>query len=424
MSQRKIGRYEIIDVLGQGAMGVVYKCVDSVLNRPVALKTMNLGLSGNQDIRERFYREGKTLGEMNHTNIVTVYELNEFGNTCFIVMEYLEGTSLDRLISERQPLNVVSKLEIVRQICDGVAFAHKHGVIHRDLKPANIFIRDDGVVKILDFGVAKLASSRVTRTGVVLGTVSYMAPEQLLGEDIDERADVFSIGAIMYELFSYRKPFDGETITQVMGKVMNTNPGEIEGLDSSIAFIINHALEKDRNKRYRTVREMLGNIEQILKHEKKKQIKAQTFIDKTITSQIKDVRKQLRKIEEMKKRIQQHLDEATLAMKQERYEDAIQAAEAILELDNAHQQAEKILQHAKKYLELKREEDLHKQKWVKDRLIEAQGQMDQANYIKACEICESVLKVDRENEDARVIRAVCIKKIKDFLEKIEKTDHP
>ena len=161
MSQGKIGRYEILDVLGQGSMGVVYQCRDTVLNRPVALKTMNLGLSGNEEVKERFYREGKTLGELNHTNIVTVYELNEFGSTCFIVMELLVGKSLDHMIEDHQDLSIMTKLEIVRQLCNGVVFAHSRGVIHRDLKPANVFIRDDGVVKILDFGVAKLSSSKM-----------------------------------------------------------------------------------------------------------------------------------------------------------------------------------------------------------------------------------------------------------------------
>lgn len=365
MSNRRIGRYEIVDILGQGAMGVVYKCRDSVLDRYVALKTMNLGLNTNPEVKERFYREGKTLGELTHNNIVSVFELNEFGNTCFIVMEYLEGQSLDQLISSRQELATITKLEIIRQICDGVAFAHSGGIIHRDLKPANVLIRDDGVVKILDFGVAKLASSHMTKSGVILGTVSYMAPEQLMGEEIDERADVFSIGAMMYELFAYKKPFDGDTISQVMGQIINTQPGNIHGVDKSINLIISKALQKQRDERFQTVREMISSLEQLLMMEKRKRVKAQTFIDKTITSQIKDVRKQLRKIEEMKQQIGTHLDEASLALKQGRFADAIDSAKEVLKLDNAHQKAEKILEHATKYMELKQEEEKHKMKWVR-----------------------------------------------------------
>ncbi len=423
MTQRRIGRYEILDVLGQGSMGVVYKCRDTVLNRYVALKTMNLGLSSNPDLKERFYREGKTLGTLNHTNIVSVYELNEFGSTCYIVMEYLEGTSLNQLINDHQELATMTKLEIVRQVCNGVIFAHDRGIIHRDLKPANIFLREDGLIKILDFGVAKLATSKMTKSGVILGTVAYMAPEQLMGETIDVRADVFSIGAIMYELFSYKKPFRGDTITQVMGSIINTRPGDIKGVDKSINFIIQHALEKDRNRRYQTVKELQGNVEQLLEFEKKKRIKTRNIIDKTITSQIQDVRKQLQKIEVIKEEIRQQLDVAELALKEDRFDDAIEAAREVLKRDNAHQKAEKILAHAKKYKELKKEEEKHKLRWIHDRLVEAQKAMDNQHHMHACELCESILKVDAQNSDAKVIKAVCIKKIKDFLDKIEKTDY-
>jgi len=404
-------------------MGVVYKCRDTVLNRYVALKTMNLGLSSNPELKERFYREGKTLGTLNHTNIVSVYELNEFGSTCYIVMEFLEGTSLDQLIRDRQELATMTKLEIIRQVCSGVMFAHERGVIHRDLKPANIFLREDGLIKILDFGVAKLATSKMTKSGVILGTVAYMAPEQLMGETIDVRADVFSIGAIMYELFSYRKPFRGDTITQVMGSIINTRPGDIKGVDKSINFIIQHALEKDRNRRYQTVKELRGNVEQLLEFEKKKRIKTRNIIDKTITSQIQDVRKQLQKIEVIKEEIRRQLDLAELALKEDRFDDAIEAAQEVLKRDNAHQKAEKILAHAKKYKALKKEEEKHKLRWIHDRLVEAQKAMDNEHHMHACELCESILKVDAQNSDAKVIKAVCIKKIKDFLDRIEKTDY-
>ncbi len=423
MTQRRIGRYEILDVLGQGSMGVVYKCRDTVLNRYVALKTMNLGLSNNPEIRERFYREGKTLGTLSHKNIVSVYELNEFGSTCYIVMEYLEGTSLDQIIADHQELATLTKLEIIRQICNGVIFAHEKGVIHRDLKPANIFLREDGLIKILDFGVAKLATSKMTKSGVILGTLAYMAPEQLMGETVDERVDVFSIGAIMYELFSYRKPFVGDTITEVMGNIINTHPGEIKGVDKSINFIIQHGLEKDRNRRYQTVKELRGNVEQLLEFEKKKRIKSRNIIDKTITSQIQDVKVQLKKIEAIKAEIRVQLEKAQLALKEDRFDDAIEAAEMVLKRDNAHQKAEKILELAKKYKMLKQEEEKHKMRWVRDRLAEAQQAMDNEHHMHACELCESILKVDSQNSDARVIKAVCIKKIRDFLERIEKTDH-
>jgi len=423
MKHRKIGRYEIIDVIGQGSMGVVYKCLDSVLNRYVALKTMNIENSSDANIKERFYREGKTLGELQNKNIVSVYELNEFSNLCYIVMELLEGQSLDKLISLKDKLSKVAKLEILRQICNGVSFAHSKGVIHRDLKPANIFLREDGVIKILDFGVAKLASSNMTHSGVVLGTISYMAPEQLMGEEIDERADIFSIGTIMYELFSHNKPFDGESITEIMGKLINTKPGEIKGLDKGINMIISRALEKNRDKRYGSVKEIRQHIEQILELEKKKHTKSKTMIDKTITSRIKDVKQQLKKIEKIKEEIKERLAKAKVYMKHGSFDNAIDECKVILKLDNVHRDAENILEQATKMKKIKAEEEIHKQRWIKEKLIEAQQKLEEKHLIKAFELCESILKVDNKTNDAKVIRSVCMKKLRDFLEKHEKANH-
>lgn len=421
MKHRKLGRYEITDIIGQGSMGVVYRCLDSVLNRYVALKTMNLSNSADKSIKERFYREGKTLGELQHKNIVSVYELNEFSNLCFIVMELLEGQSLDKIISLKDKLSNVAKLEILRQICNGVDFAHSKGVIHRDLKPANIFLREDGVIKILDFGVAKLASSNMTHSGVVLGTISYMAPEQLMGEDIDERADIFSIGTIMYELFSHNKPFDGDSITEIMGKLINTKPNEIKGLDKGINMIISRALEKDRDKRYLTVKELRQHIEQILVLEKKNFTKSKTMIDKTITSRINDVKQQLKKIEKIKEEIKERLAKSKVYMKHGSFDNAILECEEILKLDNVHREAEDILEQAEKMKAIKAEEAVHKQKWIKEKLIEAQLHLEDKHLIKACELCESILKVDSKNNDAKVVKSVSLKKLRDFLEKHEKT---
>jgi tetratricopeptide (TPR) repeat protein len=208
-----------------------------------------------------------------------------------------------------------------------------------------------------------------------------------------------------------------------MGQIINTQPGEIHGVDASINLIITKALMKDRSQRFQTVREMISSLEQMIIMEKRKRVKARTFIDKTITSQIKDVRKQLRKIEEMKQQINTHLEEASLALKQGRFETAITSAKEVLKLDNAHQKAEKILEHATKYMELKQEEEKHKMKWIREKLVEAQENMQTNHYIKACEVCESIIKVDPDNNDARVMKAVSIKKIKDFLDKVEQTDH-
>ncbi len=419
MKIRKINKYEIVDVIGQGSMGVVYKCIDTVLNRYVALKTLNLQLASNPEIRERFYREAKILANLTHTNIVQVYELKEFENFCYIVMEYLEGESLKSIITNKKPLSHLSKLEIARQIASGIAYAHSKGVIHRDLKPANIFIREDGVVKILDFGVAKLATSDMTAKGTILGTISYMAPEQLRGLDVDERSDIFSIGAIMYEMFSYNKPFHATSVTEVMSKIVNKTPDYIPRAPKDINGIIFKCLAKNPLERYQSAEELRTAIEELIAKQKQKKQKSKSFIDHSITSQILNVKEQIKKLKELKNKIDAHIKKAKQLLKEDNLKEAIKEAEKVLELDNANQEAEKIIEKAKRFLQLKQEQEKLKGKWIKEKLIEANEQYDSGNLIKACEICESILKVDPSNHDAKVIKSICIKKIKEFLERIE-----
>ena len=419
MKFRRINKYEIVDVIGQGSMGVVYKCIDTVLNRYVALKTLNLHFANNPEIKERFYREAKILANLTHTNIVQVYELKEFENFCYLVMEYLEGESLKSIISNKKPLSQLSKLEIARQIANGVSYAHSKGVIHRDLKPANIFIREDGVVKILDFGVAKLKTSNITTKGTILGTISYMAPEQLQGKEIDERADIFAIGAIMYEMFSYRKPFHATNITEIMQKIIHKSPDYIPRAPKNINEIIFKCLAKNPEERYQNADELKTEIEELIAKLKQKKQKSRSFIDHTITSQILNVKEQIKKLKELKRKIDTHINNAKQMLKEDKLEEAINEAKMVLELDNANQEAEKIIEKAKRFLELKKEQEKLKAKWIKEKLIEANEQYDKGNLIKACEICESILRVDPSNHDAKVIKSICIKKIREFLEKVE-----
>ena len=218
---RTIGKYLVERVLGQGAMGTVYLARDPGLDRPVALKTLTLGPGDSRDLRLRFQREAEAAGGLRHPNIVTVYDVGEDAGRPYIAMEYVCGTDLEHVIHGGEPYPIEWALDVLRQVCEGLSHAHRNGVVHRDVKPANIRIGEDGLVKIMDFGLARLASSTVTKSGRLLGTVQYMSPEQIEGARVDHRADVFSVGAIAYELFSYRKPFDGDSITGVMYKIMH-----------------------------------------------------------------------------------------------------------------------------------------------------------------------------------------------------------
>ena len=220
----KIGNYEIIEVLGRGAMGTVYKARQPGIGRLVALKTINPAILEEADLLKRFHREAQAAGNLQHPNIVTIFELGDSEGVPFIAMEMLEGESLDRIIARREPLPLARKLSIIAQLCRGLDYAHKHGVIHRDIKPANIVLTKEGNTKVVDFGIVHLASTTVTRTGMVIGTVPYMSPQQLNGEHVDARSDVFSVGVVIYEFISYQKAFDGPNLTAVMLQIVSKEP--------------------------------------------------------------------------------------------------------------------------------------------------------------------------------------------------------
>nr|MDQ3421590.1 serine/threonine protein kinase [Acidobacteriota bacterium] len=211
----KIGRYQILERVGKGGMGVLYRGVDPVLDREVAIKVMLVDFSEDtEQMRPRFYREAQAAAKLQHSNIVTIFEFAEDNNTPYIVMEFLAGTPLDARMASPIPLSLDDKVNVVAQLCSALHYAHGQGVVHRDIKPANLFILPDGTVKLLDFGVAKLMTSTLTRQGDVLGSVSYMSPEQVSGsESIDGRSDIFSVGVMLYEMLAGRKPFKGETPT-------------------------------------------------------------------------------------------------------------------------------------------------------------------------------------------------------------------
>lgn len=264
-----IGKYRILRVLGRGGMGTVYEGLDPLLNRKVALKTMIPGLAENEELRARFMREAQAAGGLRHRNIITVYELWEDHGQPYIAMEFLEGSDLEKLMHQPAALSTERKLDVIRQICEGLACAHKAGIVHRDVKPANIRITPEGDVKIMDFGIAHLQSSTMTKSGLVLGTVHYMAPEQLAGGKVDHRADIFSVGVIAFELLAGRKPFDGDTLTAVMYKVMHETPDTgwlprtsfSPGLDQ----IVLKALQRELGSRYTTLDEMHADLSALVR---------------------------------------------------------------------------------------------------------------------------------------------------------------
>jgi len=264
---RKIGKYEVIDRVGQGAMGVVYKARDPLMRRIVAIKTMSAEIASDPELHDRFYREARSAGNLSHRNIITIYDLGEEGPRPFIAMEFLSGEDLKTKLDRRAKLSLEDRLRWIRETMEGLEHAHRKEIIHRDIKPANIFITREGEVKILDFGLARLTSSVATKSGLVMGTPSYMSPEQVRGEKLDPRSDLFSAGATFYELLSFRKPFPGDSIHGVFFKILETAPEPLTGvkprLPDDLVEVVKKLMAKDREARYASAEEALEDLRRL-----------------------------------------------------------------------------------------------------------------------------------------------------------------
>lgn len=255
----KLGRYEVVRELGKGAMGVVYLGRDPVIGRMVALKTIRAvgeDEAERKEFGERFLREAQAAGILSHPSIVTVHDVGEddLSHTSFIAMEYVEGKNLKQLIQERMVFAFSRVAEIIGQVAEALDYAHRKGIVHRDVKPANIIITPEGIVKITDFGIAKIQKSDLTSTGQFLGTPNYMSPEQVTGDTVDGRSDLFSLGVVLYELVTKKKPFSAENLTSISYKIVHeafTPPETFEAtIPSEFTAVLEHALAKDVSARY------------------------------------------------------------------------------------------------------------------------------------------------------------------------------
>ncbi len=255
----KLGKFHIKKVLGQGAMGEVYLGEDPSIGREVAIKTILPSAAQGDEAKERFEREAKAAGALNHPNLVTIYEFGEDQGVMYIAMELVPGHDLQELLAD-QSLTQTEALEVLGQVCDGLDYAHRQGVVHRDIKPSNIRVQRDGKklrAKVMDFGVARVANSDMTATGMVMGTVSYMAPEYIRSGKPDPRSDLFAVGVILYEALSGRKPFNGDTTPTILYKIVNEAPEPIDlsilqGISPLVRSVLDKGLSKDPDTRYQT----------------------------------------------------------------------------------------------------------------------------------------------------------------------------
>ena len=259
------GRYQLHEKLGQGGMGVVYRAFDTVLERTVALKLVLSTEGIEPELRERLFREARAAGNLKHKNIVTIYDLGEQDTRPYLAMEYLEGEDLQRRLRRPEKMSLLHKLDLAIEICDGLAHAHAHNVIHRDIKPANIFITEHGSAKLLDFGLARLMTSQLTRSNMLMGTINYMAPEQVKGERADNRSDIFSTGVLLYELLGGRKAFEGDSAASTLMKILQDAPEPLWKLDPTVprelAAIVERTLAKLPDERYQSMEQLRHDLE-------------------------------------------------------------------------------------------------------------------------------------------------------------------
>ena len=265
-----LGRYKIVSEIGQGAMGTVYKAVDPIIDRTVAIKTINLNLS-RQELEEyeaRFQQEIKAAGRLNHPNIVTIYDVGKTDQVAYMAMEFLEGAELKDIINSGKLLAVPEVVDIAAQVADGLWFAHQQDIVHRDVKPSNIMVLKGGIAKITDFGIARLPNSAVkTMTGLILGSPRYMSPEQVIGKSLDKRTDIFSLGVVLYEALTGEAPFDGDNVNAIMYATVNSSPPPPSSrnrlVPAMLDLIVAKAMAKVVDDRYQSIKEFADDLREV-----------------------------------------------------------------------------------------------------------------------------------------------------------------
>ena len=266
-SPERIGRYQVLERIGRGAMGIVYRARDEAMGREVALKVLTADIEDDPDIRTRFLREAEAAARLSHPKIITIFDVGEEHERFFIVMELLRGATLKDFLKQPDGARLERKIDLMVQLAGGLGAAHNAAVYHRDIKPGNVFVRSDGLLKILDFGVARLASSSMTASGFIVGTPDYMSPEQARGIEVDGRSDIFSLGGVFYFMLTGRKPFPASDLPTLFHQIQSDDPPPPIDADApaELVEVIMRALEKKKEARYQSCQELLADLN-VLKH--------------------------------------------------------------------------------------------------------------------------------------------------------------
>jgi hypothetical protein len=417
-----IGRYQVIRTLGEGGMGSVYLARDPAIDRHVAIKLMRTGFD-DPSLRERFTREARSIGRLHHSNIVTIFDVGEHQGEPFIAMEYVEGQTLSHLVRHPEIGTLVDRLSWIDGMCAGLNYAHRAGIIHRDIKPANVMVDADGGVKILDFGIARAMTGGLThaatQAGTILGTLNYMSPEQLSGRPVDQRTDIFSAGAVFYELFTGRMAFPGDIQTGVLHLILATGPVEplaeaCPTLDPALVAVVNRCLERDLDRRYAD----LGTARRDLaaaRHRLESGEGAATIVITPADRGASDARPgrtpgpatraELQKLRQ--ERINQQLAEARAALSREDFTGALEGCRQALIVDPEHSGA----------LEL--EEQVEAAQQARDWLLQARNDLDRGELTSAARLADRVLGVTPSSSGALAIRR-SVEEARRRLEELER----
>jgi tetratricopeptide (TPR) repeat protein len=393
---RRIGRYEIVDRIGYGGMGMVFRGHDPHIGRAVAIKLLRIG---DEDLHDRFLREAQSAGGLKHPNIVTIYDFGEHEGSPFIVMEYVEGTTLAEHIKQNIPLTLARKLELLEELAAGLEYAHNKGVVHRDVKPANVMVDREGILRILDFGIARVTDSGLTQTGMIMGTPNYMSPEQVEGKSSDRRSDIFSSGLVMYELLSYHQAFPGDTMHQVMNAIVRHAPVPLRtlapDLDPALETIVNRAIEKDPARRYQTMAAMGTHIARL---RSKLEPGSQAFDEGTVISghSVPLPPRTDRLVLEQRRadRIQTLIRTANQALDAGRYVEALDACEQVVLISPEDPDAAALMDRARKALDDQQVEQL---------IAEARTCINEGHLAEADELARRALGIHPDHAPANAL---------------------
>jgi serine/threonine-protein kinase len=438
----QIGKYDVVGVLGHGGMGVVYRCKDRRLGREVAIKTLTEGIKGDSGMLARFYEEGRKTGSFRHPNIVTVYELGDDNGTPYIVMELVEGDPLDKLIGAEEQLPLVERLRIMADVCSALGYAHRQNVIHRDVKPANIFVQPDGRVKLLDFGIARLEERtdqglNLTRPGRILGTITYMAPEQLRDKPMDRRSDIFAAGVVLYQLVSGELPFSGDEIVLIR-RILNEPhaplSGKCKGCPPSLDAIVDRALAKLPEDRYSTADEMAADLTTTIAEIQEEQAKellpeARRLMEARDLPRARAALQQLLKMQGKNAEARELLAEVqrqlSLRQREEKIQQLRQQAESLVN-DKEFDQSLAIVYEGlgldadnRELIELRQraEKGREKQERVREYLRQADAARREGDYKAAISAAQEALRVDESNSKGIVLVSLLTKEVEEAEKK-------